>query len=98
MPMLGPVDQDNTLAFAKLQGDGVTFYMQNLEITIGRIYPHKKHADLGITYDETVSKCHAVLYYDFYTMRYSLTVTGRSGVFVQEKLVAIGTTVPLKHK
>lgn len=98
MPMLGQIDQENTLAFAKLQGDGVFYYMQNLEITMGRMYPHKKHADFGITFDDTVSMYHAVLFYDFYTMCYSLTVTGRSGAFVQGKLVKIGTTIPLKHK
>lgn len=98
LPMLGIVDQTNTMAFAKLEGNGVLFYMQNLEITLGRKYPNEKHADLPLSYEDSISKFHALIFYNFYSTRYELTVTGRTNAYVNRKLVTIGSTLPLESK
>ncbi|CCH60049.1 hypothetical protein TBLA_0C02390 [Henningerozyma blattae CBS 6284] len=93
-------DESKISAYARLDFQSFTFYVQTLHVILGRRsendFSHKVDVNLGPS--KSISRRHAQIFYNFGTGRYELSVLGRNGVFINEQFVEKGHTVPLKHK
>lgn len=67
--------------FAKLQGEGIEFFMRRYEITMGR---NSKNSTLDLILGDstTISRQHASIRYNFDTKQFELVVLGKNGVSV----------------
>ncbi|KAF3334362.1 FHA domain-containing protein FHA2 [Carex littledalei] len=84
-----------TVGFAKLQGEDFEYYMQTYSIVIGR--SSKKlggevDVDLsGIGGGMNISRRHARIFYDFSRRRFALEVLGKNGCYVEGVLHVPGS-------
>lgn len=92
-------DQLKISAYARLDFQSFTFYVQTLHVILGRRsendFSHKVDVNLGPS--KSISRRHAQIFYNFGTGRYELSVLGKNGVFIDEQFVEKNHTVPLKH-
>lgn len=95
-----PDEQPIIFAYARLDFQNFTFYVQTLHAIIGRRSEndttHKVDVNLGPS--KSISRRHAQIFYNFGTGRFELSVIGKNGAFVNEVFVERGNTVPLKNK
>lgn len=93
-------EQPTISAYARLDFQSFTFYVQTLHVIIGRRsendFSHKVDVNLGPS--KSISRRHAQIFYNFGTGRFEVSVIGKNGAFVDDIFVERGNTVPLKNK
>lgn len=89
-------------AYARLDFDNFTFFVQTLHLTLGRksnldIQLQSNHhaVDVHLLNKKAVSRKHARLFYNFASQQFELSVEGRNGAFVDDVFIDKGNTVPL---
>ena len=95
-----PHEQPTVFAYARLDFQSFTFYVQTLHAIIGRRSEHdySYKVDVNLGPSKSISRRHAQIFYNFATRRFELSVIGKNGAFVDDKFVERGKTVPLKNK
>ncbi|ORE04437.1 hypothetical protein BCV72DRAFT_277693, partial [Rhizopus microsporus var. microsporus] len=88
----------NEQAYAKLEGDNFCYYIRNFQVTLGRTTKVPDRVDIPLGNAKSVSRQHAQLFYNFTTQQFEMTVFGKNGVFVNERFIEKGITVPLEHR
>eukprot|EP00884_Botryococcus_braunii_P003704 jgi/Botrbrau1/13334/Bobra.0334s0010.1 len=84
------------VGFVKLEGPGIEFYAKKYEIIIGR---KSKSANLDVVLGDNmnISRQHAIIAYNFDTGKWELTVLGKNGVTVDDRIcLPGGGSVPLQ--
>lgn len=87
-------------AYARLDFENFTFFVQTLQVVLGRKsndeFQTSHHAvDVHLSSKKAISRRHAKIFYNFGTQRFELSILGRNGAFVDELFVEKGMTVPL---
>lgn len=89
------------LAYARLDFDNYTFFVQTLHVVLGRKsndeFLQLSHhlVDVHLSLKRAISRRHAKIFYNFATQRFEISVLGRNGAFVNDSFVERGVTVPL---
>lgn len=95
-----PEEQPTIFAYARLDFQSFTFYVQTLHAIIGRRsendFSHKVDVNLGPS--KSISRRHAQIFYNFGTGRFELSIIGKNGAFVDDIFVERGNTVPLRNR
>lgn len=95
----GEHDDGKVSAYARLDFDNFTFYVQTLQVVLGRRPANgSSNVDVHLGTAKAISRRHAKIFYNFATQRFELTVLGRNGAFVGDMFVEADSTVPLKDK
>lgn len=82
-------------AYAKLSGRSWTYYVQKLQVILGRTtVDHDDFVDIDLSPSKVVSRKHAIICYNLHLRRWELTVLGRNGVRVDRTFHKAGT-IPL---
>ncbi|RCH84511.1 Pre-rRNA-processing protein fhl1, partial [Rhizopus azygosporus] len=89
---------NNEQAYAKLEGDNFCYYIRNFQVTLGRTTKVPDRVDIPLGNAKSVSRQHAQLFYNFTKQQFEMTVFGKNGVFVDERFIEKGITVPLEHR
>lgn len=89
---------ENVTAYAKIQGNGILYYLQNLKISLGKRFHNHRYVDVPLGSSNSIARKHAFLSYNNTTDSFELEVKGNSGVYIDEVPYEAGSTVPLKHK
>jgi Transcription factor of the Forkhead/HNF3 family len=88
-------------AYARLDFENFTFFVQTLQVVLGRksneeLLQSSHHAvDVHLSSKKAISRRHAKIFYNFGTQRFELSILGRNGAFVDDLFVEKGITVPL---
>ncbi|ANB12164.1 Fhl1p [Sugiyamaella lignohabitans] len=83
-------------AYARLDFESFTFYVQTLQVILGRRAENGTGmVDVHLGPAKAISRKHAKIFYNFGTQRFELSVMGRNGAFVGDVFVETGSTVPL---
>jgi pSer/pThr/pTyr-binding forkhead associated (FHA) protein len=72
----------NVQAYAKLQGEDFTYYIQTLSIVIGRKATSEDEIDVDLGKSKLISRQHARIDYNFQKGRFQLKCLGKNGVYV----------------
>lgn len=97
-------DDDETSrisAYARLDFENYTFFVQTLQVVLGRksndeLLQSSHHAvDVHLSSVKAISRRHAKIFYNFGTQRFELLILGRNGAFVDDLFVEKDITVPL---
>ncbi|KTW25840.1 hypothetical protein T552_03112 [Pneumocystis carinii B80] len=88
----------NVQAYAKLEFEAFSFYIQTLQVIIGRKVNKLDQVDVHIGSTKAISRQHAKLFYDFTSQRFEIFVMGKNGAFINEEFVECGQTIPLYDK
>lgn len=93
-------EQSKISAYARLDFQSFTFYVQTLQVIIGRRSEndHSHKVDVNLGPSKSISRRHAQIFYNFGTGRFELSIIGKNGAFVDDTFVERGITVPLKNK
>jgi hypothetical protein len=84
-------------AYARLDFESFTFYVQTLQVILGRRAENGTGmVDVHLGPAKAISRRHAKIFYNFGTQRFELSVLGRNGAFVGDVFVETGSTVPLR--
>ncbi|KAM9935040.1 hypothetical protein OXX80_005377 [Metschnikowia pulcherrima] len=89
-------------AYARLDFDHYTFFVQTLQVVLGRkstqefLSSAHHSVDVHLSSKKAISRRHAKIFYNFGTQRFEISVLGRNGAFVDDSFVSKGLTVPLK--
>ncbi len=86
----------NISAYAKLNFSSFSFYIQTLEIFLGRRSSKRDLVDVHLGKSKGISKRHARMFYNFASSAFELDVLGRNGIFVNGDFVEQGTTISLQ--
>lgn len=96
-----PNDSSKISAYARLDFENFTFFVQTLQVVLGRksnddLLQSSHHAvDVHLSSKKAISRRHAKIFYNFGTQRFELSILGRNGAFVDDLFVEKGITVPL---
>ncbi|GMM49110.1 forkhead family transcription factor [Starmerella bacillaris] len=83
-------------AYGKLAGKGFTFYVQKLEVIIGRTAADSPGAvDIDLAPSKVVSRNHAAIKYNMNTRLWEISVHGRNGLRVDGVVLRSGYCSPL---
>ncbi|ODV80664.1 uncharacterized protein CANTADRAFT_47063 [Suhomyces tanzawaensis NRRL Y-17324] len=88
-------------AYARLDFENFTFFVQTLQVVLGRksadeLIQSSHHAvDVHLSSKKAISRRHAKIFYNFGTQRFEISILGRNGAFVDDSFVEKGITVPL---
>lgn len=88
-------------AYARLDFDNYTFFVQTLQVVLGRksndeFLPSAHHSvDVHLSSKKAISRRHAKIFYNFGTQRFEISVLGRNGAFVDDLFIEKGITVHL---
>lgn len=83
-------------AYAKLAGRDWTYYVQQLELVIGRTAADStERVDIDLAPSKIVSRRHAVIRYNLSARIWEVVTFGRNGVRIDNTLVRAGNTVSL---
>lgn len=87
-------------AYAILQGEDFTYYMQKLQITMGRSFPDSpREVDLPLGSTKIISRIHARIQYNFVACRFEMMVYGKNGAYVDHHFYeANSPAIPLHQK
>ncbi|CAN6598976.1 hypothetical protein TRVA0_001S06590 [Trichomonascus vanleenenianus] len=89
-------DESRVSAYARLDFDTFTFYVQTLQVMLGRRAENGPGmVDVHLGPAKAISRRHAKIFYNFGTQRFELSVLGRNGAFVGDVFVEANSTVPL---
>ncbi|KAG7699155.1 hypothetical protein KL915_001447 [Ogataea haglerorum] len=92
---------DHIQAYAMLDFENFTFYVQTMQILLGRLVEGDTSTDsldIHLGQQKAISRRHAKIFYNFGNQRFELSVVGRNGAFVDDMFVENGVTLPLKDK
>lgn len=92
------VDSQKIQAYAMLDFDSFTFYVQTMQILLGRMVEGDSLTDaldIHLGNQKAISRRHAKIFYNFGNQRFELSVLGRNGAFIDGNFVEKGVTVPL---
>lgn len=93
----GDSDESRVSAYARLDFESFTFYVQTLQVLLGRRAENGTGmVDVHLGPAKAISRKHAKIFYNFGTQRFELSVLGRNGAFVSDVFVEAGSTIPLK--
>lgn len=87
-------------AYALLDFENFTFYVQTMQILLGRMVEGDKNTevlDIHLGPQKAISRRHAKIFYNFGHQRFEMTVLGRNGAFVDDTFIEQGVTLPLKN-
>lgn len=93
-----PEETQKIQAYAMLDFDSFTFYVQTMQILLGRMVEGDSSTDaldIHLGNQKAISRRHAKIFYNFGNQRFELSVLGRNGAFVDGIFVEKGMTVPL---
>lgn len=88
-------------AYARLDFDNYTFFVQTLQVVLGRkandepVLSSHHSVDVHLSSKKAISRRHAKIFYNFGTQRFEISILGRNGAFVDDTFVEKGMTVPL---
>ncbi|KAF3989336.1 hypothetical protein FT663_03089 [Candidozyma haemuli var. vulneris] len=87
-------------AYARLDFENYTFFVQTLQVVLGRkavedATPSHHAVDVHLSSKKAISRRHAKIFYNFGTQRFEISILGRNGAFVDDQFVETGITVPL---
>lgn len=87
-------------AYARLDFENYTFFVQTLQVVLGRkavddSAPSHHAVDVHLSSKKAISRRHAKIFYNFGTQRFEISILGRNGAFVDDQFVETGITVPL---
>ncbi|KSA02635.1 uncharacterized protein AC631_01622 [Debaryomyces fabryi] len=94
-------DSSKISAYARLDFENFTFFVQTLQVILGRksndeLLQSSHHAvDVHLSSTKAISRRHAKIFYNFGTQRFELSILGRNGAFVDDAFTEKGITVPL---
>lgn len=94
-------DRAKISAYARLDFDSYTFFVQTLQVILGRksndeILNGAQHSvDVHLSSKKAISRRHAKIFYNFGTQRFELSIMGRNGAFVDDLFIEKGMTIPL---
>lgn len=93
-------DVSKISAYARLDFDNYTFFVQTLQVVLGRksndeIHSSHHSVDVHLSSKKAISRRHAKIFYNFGTQRFEISIMGRNGAFVDDQFVEKGMTVPL---
>ncbi|SGZ52771.1 CIC11C00000001757 [Sungouiella intermedia] len=93
-------DASKISAYARLDFDNFTFFVQTLQVVLGRksndeIHSSHHSVDVHLSSKKAISRRHAKIFYNFGTQRFEISIMGRNGAFVDDLFVEKGMTVPL---
>ena len=94
-------DGSKISAYARLDFENYTFFVQTLQVVLGRksndeLLNGSHHAvDVHLSSKKAISRRHAKIFYNFGTQRFELSILGRNGAFMDDLFVEKGMTVPL---
>ncbi|VEU23878.1 DEKNAAC104958 [Brettanomyces naardenensis] len=95
-----PAPPEKIQAYALLDFDNFTFYVQTMQIMLGRMVEGDKTTealDIHLGPQKAISRRHAKIFYNFGNQRFELSVLGRNGAFVDDSFVENGVTLPLRN-
>lgn len=95
---LGTELEQKIQAYAMLDFESFTFYVQTMQILLGRMVEGDsltESLDIHLGNQKAISRRHAKIFYNFGNQRFELSVLGRNGAFVDGNFVEKGLTVPL---
>lgn len=89
------------LAYARLDFDNFTFYVQTLQVVLGRklneAFQLSHHdVDVHLSLEKGILRRHAKIFYNFGSQRFELSISGRNGAFVDDAFIEKDMLVPLK--
>lgn len=96
-------DTSRISAYARLDFENSTFFVQTLQVLVGRqgnneSYNNTQHeVDIHISSKKAISRRHAKIFYNFGTQRFELSILGRNGAFVDDLFMEKGMTIPLTN-
>lgn len=99
-PLVPPIPQQEIQAYAMLDFESFTFYVQTMQILLGRMVEGDSLTDaldIHLGNQKAISRRHAKIFYNFGNQRFELSVLGRNGAFVDGNFVEKGVTVPLSN-
>lgn len=94
-------DSSMISAYARLDFDNYTFFVQTLQVILGRksndeLLSGSQHSvDVHLSSKKAISRRHAKIFYNFGTQRFELSILGRNGAFVDDLFIEKGMTIPL---
>lgn len=94
-------DSSKISAYARLDFDNYTFFVQTLQVILGRksndelINGSQHSVDVHLSSKKAISRRHAKIFYNFGTQRFELSILGRNGAFVDDLFIEKGMTIPL---
>lgn len=92
----GSEEESRVSAYARLDFESFTFYVQTLQVILGRRAENGSGmVDVHLGPAKAISRRHAKIFYNFGTQRFELSVLGRNGAFVSDVFVETDSTVPL---
>ncbi|KAI8375315.1 fork head domain-containing protein [Choanephora cucurbitarum] len=98
-PILAMIDKEAEPAYAKLEGEDLSYYVRSLSVSLGRNTAKAREiVDIPLTNTKSVSREHAQLFYNFSCQRFELKVLGKNGAFVDEQFVEKGSSAPLENR
>lgn len=77
-------------AYAKLEFDHFSFFIQTLTLIVGRKAKRDDNIDVHLGMSKSISRVHAKIYYQFDAMSWEIEVLGKNGAFVNERYVEAG--------
>lgn len=94
-----PAENTKILAYARLDFSNFTFYIQTLQVLLGRrLNGDQSHSvDVHLGPRKAVSRKHARIFYNFGTQRFEILVLGRNGLFIDNDFFEKGITMPLSN-
>lgn len=95
-----PTTPEKIQAYALLDFDNFTFYVQTMQILLGRLVEGDSTTaslDIHLGPQKAISRRHAKIFYNFGHQRFEMTVLGRNGAFVDDAFVETGVTLPLRN-
>lgn len=96
-------DTSRISAYARLDFENSTFFVQTLQVLVGRqgnnesFNSTQQEVDIHISSKKAISRRHAKIFYNFGTQRFELSILGRNGAFVDDLFMEKGITVPLRN-
>jgi len=85
-------------AYAKLQGENFVYYVQTLELMLGRRVEGYTDVQVDLGPSRTISRQHAKIVYEFQSRRFMLHPLGKNGVVVNGQHYTPGAVIPLDTK
>lgn len=88
-------------AYARLDFANYTFFVQTLQVVLGRksndelVLSSHHSVDVHLSSKKAISRRHAKIFYNFGTQRFEISILGRNGAFVDDTFVEKGMTVPV---
>ncbi|CCG82732.1 Fork head transcription factor 1 [Taphrina deformans PYCC 5710] len=91
-----PGDPESISAYAKLEFEQFSFFIQTLTLVVGRKARREDNVDVHLGVSKSISRVHAKIFYQFDAMSWEIEVLGKNGAFINEIYVQAGSKSVLK--